>query len=116
MNRFKLVDGVVGLNKPFPDNITDKEALKLSLEKWYFIRDMKKKRKYVRADGSNTCALCFIHPGCCACPIYKKTQETRCDGTPYSDLLGDRNEDGSFKTKHIKAEIKFLEGLYETDS
>jgi hypothetical protein len=83
-------------------------ALERSIAKWQGIvagttRDL----------GPSNCGLCqlFLNASCKGCPVFERTGQTSCRGTPYSDytvideIAPDRALDAA------KREVEFLESL-----
>ena len=92
----KTIDGL-------SEETTDTEAIRLSIRKWELI-----KAGLIEERGDNNCALCLtnVH-SCVSCPVYKKTGQGYCSGTPYMDydcFSSDREE-------QAEAEIVFLKNL-----
>jgi hypothetical protein len=93
------------------------KALKGSIRKW---------EKIVAGMGGDrgpaNCALCemFLHEHACrGCPVYSRTGQEGCRGTPYDDWKGRRHPHGQNEvfatTPHYKsaarAEVRFLKSL-----
>jgi hypothetical protein len=60
------------------------EALKASIAKWE--RNAEAKTRFEYRTGDDDCPLCelFIYPGNCeGCPVFDRTGERFCRGTPY---------------------------------
>jgi len=67
------------------------EALKASIAKWERNAEAKTPAEY--RTGESDCPLCalFIYPDRCeGCPVFEKTGERFCKGTPYIDASSAR--------------------------
>jgi hypothetical protein len=102
------VDGMeLNLIKYIPVKMNNKDRMKLAIEKWQMVVDMRilHPRMHLDEGGPATCPLCarYFYEECIGCPIEKKTGQAGCEGTPYaSSLLVDN-----------KAEVAFLKKLYK---
>lgn len=100
---------------------TVSEAMDISLEKWKLIVD---KLNQIISDGldpsdpseansgsDKTCGLCmmFLSVGCIGCPIYNRTGQDGCEGTPFSDYC-DADDINSELVAAIE-ELKFLQEI-----
>lgn len=71
----------------FPTDMTEGQALDLSIEKWEVMSRVALAPFY--GGGTATCALCYLfyeqhsHSPCGKCPVYEDTGMHECDGTPY---------------------------------
>lgn len=102
--------------KDWPDSY---DPLAMSIKKWKFILDVLVKNKHVTSllDGStNTCALChkYYSPTCQGCPVYLKTGQIHCLGSPYASMEHAREYETIVTL--VKKEIEFLESLQENDA
>jgi hypothetical protein len=94
------------------------KALKASIAHW---REMRDDRKSLDGPGSDYCALCALFfrqkNRCVGCPIYKRTEQRFCRGTPYREARVfwlDRLWNGRTWDAWQRAatkEIRFLESL-----
>jgi len=81
------------------------DPLELSIEKWQDIVDGKGEEL-----GEDNCALCQVSKVICSdCPVFKKTKQEACCGTPYSDFTSTYEEDE--RKKLAKKELAFLKSL-----
>lgn len=84
-----------------------KKAFRATIERWEKIVDD------VDCYGRSDCALCdYSHSmglGCDNCPIFKKTDETKCFDTPWDDFTDDG---GANQRKCFKGISVFKEPLY----
>lgn len=107
---FKIVKGVLGLQKDYPKNMTVAQALEWSILKWRFI--LKHLEKITDESGVDTCALCekfYGLPGCKGCPVSKATGDGCCVNSPY-ERMDFKSEDENMEY-FVRAEIQFLEDL-----
>lgn len=93
------------LKKSKMDNKT-LDALKGSIAKWQAIVDGTGEDL-----GCDNCPLCqlFWDNECVNCPVYEKTGEWRCDGSPYINY--DEDLDDEAKKRSAQAELDFLISL-----
>jgi hypothetical protein len=102
-----------------PKPTTKEEAFLISIAKWRMIVKQLREDWVINDTGStHTCGLCikyldtdeYRHRPCFHCPIFQKTGERWCDGTPIKQF-----EDAHFsweKLEIAEQELKFLEDLY----
>lgn len=99
-------------------NMDDVTALKVSIVKFKKIRKLAETSD-VQWAGIFTCPLCvkylntnYIDP-CERCPIYKKTHQIECHGTPYEELSNYQYKENVKKEylATIDNEIKFLQTI-----
>ena len=101
---------------------TEEEALEFSIQKWEFLLEQYKKRKYsyIYNGGASTCALCSLYMNrkskgidCKKCQVYKKTGDEGCMYTPYEDYkqFGRAVCEWKAKVECCKKEIEFLQSL-----
>lgn len=99
----------------WPDN--DIDALRLSIKKWQTISAALP--QFILDGGTKTCALCKLHftkDVCLQCPVYRRTGQASCKGTPFEDFhtaMIDRN-----LVAHRKAaydEVEFLQELLDAE-
>jgi|SRR5690606_28026025 len=63
------------------------EALKASIRKWEKNAEVKTPDDYLI--DSSDCPLCdlFFHKDCDGCPVYSRTGQEMCNGTPYREAF-----------------------------
>ncbi len=107
---FKIVEGVLELQKNHPKEMTAAQALERSILKWYFV--LKHLEEIEDDGGMDTCALCdkfYSEAVCRGCPVRKETGKGCCYGSPYERMDFDRKDDNM--ECFVRAEIQFLESL-----
>ena len=88
------------------------KALRGSILHWIRMRDGEQREGEIPDDQN--CPLCRLYNhslsiGCCeSCPIFQKTGEPYCHGTPYHQALGDWEENGVVCEAYAQEEIDFL--------
>ena len=109
---FKVVRNELRIGKDYPE-VTEKNALPLSIKKWEFIPAWIKKKQTWLYDGDGaTCALCQNYDAeCTGCPVAQCTGRGNCDGTPYWDYARAENKPASVGLAAAKAELAFLKSL-----
>lgn len=99
---------------------TQKQALDASIEKWSTIIKLIEcnMSPLVNEGGAESCGLCYLYHSrengdCHKCPVYKKTKETDCKGTPYRDYSDEKQDlrRPAILLKHAKRELTFLQSL-----
>ena len=111
MSEFEIVNNTVRLIGSFPPDMTVKERIEASIQKWQFIADkLKENPQLDLADRAcRTCALCWgfykINGDCYRCPVAVQTGIWGCSETPYIDWLHDSTYQNALK------EVRFLETL-----
>ncbi len=125
---FEIREGELVLKKPFPENMTEREALELSIEKHKMIRDhyAQENPGVITWLGVQTCGLCEAQKnGCYRCVVVRAGGRRECEGTPYDSILDARTrhqcavgvlEKDAARAKVVEAEdqeIAFLESLRE---
>ena len=111
------------LAKPFPEDMSDRLAIRLSGTKWglMLVRQVGCE-EVARGRGSATCALCVKYTisgprpllpstDCKECPIGRKTGEQGCRGTPWIEYH-DATTPGEALVAQAKM-VRFLDKLYE---
>lgn len=119
-------DGVVRTNREFPK--TKVAAIRASIKKWEVIRDYLDENGpslWVENYGGGTCALCELYfdesmesefneeesKPCLKCPVYKRTGEHQCMGTPF--YLFHELEGTPGAPQAAQQEVDFLKSLLE---
>jgi|JI10StandDraft_1071094.scaffolds.fasta_scaffold233918_4 hypothetical protein len=100
-------------------NKVTKAALEASIEKWKRNSIAEAPEKYLT--GFRDCPLCdlFWDADCIGCPVFKRTGETGCYGTPYTTAEKARRPEnwdfdgGALARKTALDEVVFLESLRE---
>ena len=107
---FKVVGNELRRGKDYPE-VTEKNALALSIKKWQFIVAWLKEAKKQVWDGCySTCALCRNSDSeCTGCLVAQRTGEQGCEGTPYWDYATSKNLSKAMEA--AKAELAFLKSL-----
>lgn len=92
------------------------QALKESIEKW----EQRASGVYEGLDGSGSCPLCIetfkrndlqqTKLRCLGCPVYEKTKQTYCGGTPYDEYV-DTDSRSSEEREAAQKEVDFLKSL-----
>ena len=86
---FYVEDGNLEKNVDFSDpDLSTKDLLKLSIEKWITIKNHIQEHNEELFDGAGgTCALCskFSSHNCAGCPIREETGKPGCENSPYSN-------------------------------
>lgn len=98
-------------------NLTKKQALELSIEKWEIVLAACKVENIIYDGSAFTCALCIkfrnmlIESECGDCPI-NQDGHPFCEDTPYFEYA----EEAVTQQEHIdaaEAELKYLKELYK---
>ena len=113
----------ISMDTEVAKSLSDKEALRYSRLKFERVLKIAKGMKsndYLYPEfGVNTCPLCAKYfkednkDSCKGCPIYKKTGQSGCEGTPYGDEIveADTVEEYIPALQHEIAFLKELETL-----
>jgi hypothetical protein len=101
-----------------PNN--DHEAIDISIEKWTLLAQQEVPTNDM---GDKTCGLCMLHiiKDCEGCPIFEKTGQAYCQGTPYFDYINAHNQYASgnldyepalyLLKQHAQEELEFLQEI-----
>ena len=99
---FYVEDGNLKKNVDFSDpDLSTKDLLKLSIEKWITIKNHIQEHNEELFDGAgSTCALCshFQSRSCAGCPIREETGKIGCENSPYSDYRKARGTEAHLKS------------------
>ena len=111
--RFSVKDGRLIRTGEWPEEMTQAQALELSIEKWKAIVEYCEKAggaESVLDGGCVTCGLCqlYIHARCADCPVFRVAFHN-CSGTPYDDWTYARTPKDALRA--ARAELGFLESL-----
>ncbi len=96
------------------------KALEESIKHWEENVQAAKKGRDVSIDPYD-CALCkmfmlaYADRGCTSCPVYKKTGESYCHGTPYYEVMPSCLSIDSLASA-CQAELDFLKSLRDPPS
>lgn len=111
--KFEIIWNVLRLLEPFPDELSEQEALESSIAKWEFLAkwyEDPSHTEYVHCGGKDTCGLCQKFMPCHDCPVTGEFYEhVGCEDTPYM-----RYYDGNSREELLaaaRAEVEFLKSL-----
>ena len=105
------------LIKPPKMILSERQAWKLSIEKWSLISQICEQGKLIDDGGIQTCALCSLYfydhtDECEDCPI-NAVGYPGCGQTPYKQYIeAVKNEDLELAKQAAVGEIKFLRSFY----